>query len=207
MFPPRPTELLHTLLRERIAHGDLVIDATAGNGHDTMFLAEAVGMTGKVIAIDIQEEAITATRKRLSEAGLLDRVSLHCGSHADLQEIAGGASPSAIVFNLGYLPGGDRSVITRTEATLTAISASVEILRPGGTLAVVCYPGHAGGDSEAAAVEQFISSSPGLRCARYGLLGTERPAPFLLFCGKMGETFVPKRPYLTDRKIMSAGFR
>lgn len=184
MFPPRPTELLHTLLRERIAHGDLVIDATAGNGHDTLFLAEAVGAAGKVIAIDIQEEAISATRKRLAEASLLDRVSLHCGSHVDLRELAGEASPSAIVFNLGYLPGGNRSVITRTEETLAAISASTEILRPGGTLAVVCYPGHSGGDSEAAAVEDFISSFAGLRTARYGMLGTEKPAPFLLICAK-----------------------
>jgi SAM-dependent methyltransferase len=184
MFPPRPTELLHTLLRERIAPGDFVIDATAGNGHDTLFLAETVGATGTVIAIDIQEAAISATRKRLAGANLLERVRLHCASHADLKEIAVGASPSAIVFNLGYLPGGDRSVITRTEGTLAAISESLEILRPGGTLAVLCYPGHSGGDSEAAAVEGFISAATGLRTARYGMLGTERPAPFLLVCAK-----------------------
>jgi predicted methyltransferase len=186
MLPPRPTELLHALLRERIAPGDLVIDATAGNGHDTLFLAEAVGASGQVIAIDIQEEAISATRKRLGKANLLVRARLHCGSHADLRKIAGGGSPTVIVFNLGYLPGGDRSVITNMEGTLAALAASIEILRPGGSLAVVCYPGHSGGDSEAAAVEGFISSAPSLRTARYGMLGTDRPAPFLLLCGKPG---------------------
>ena len=184
MFPPRPTELLHTLLRERIAPGDLVIDATAGNGHDTLFLAETVGSAGKVIAIDIQEEAISATQKRLSEANLLGRVSLHCGSHADLRGIAGGASPSAIVFNLGYLPGGDHSVITRTEGTLAALASAVDILGPGGALAVICYPGHAGGDEESVAVADFISSIPGLRTARYAMMATQSPSPFLLISWK-----------------------
>ncbi len=187
MFPPRPTELLHTLLRDRIAPGDLVIDATAGNGHDTLFLAEAVGPSGKVIAIDVQEDAVSATRKRLADAGLLERVRLHCASHVDLPEIAGVATPTAVVFNLGYLPGGDCSVITRTEDTLSAIAAALGILIPGGTLAAVCYPGHPGGDAEADAVKDFISSVTGLRTARYGMLGTQTPAPFLLVSVKRGK--------------------
>jgi len=186
MLPPLPTELLHTLFREHIAPGDLVIDATAGNGFDTVFLAEAVGPAGKVIAIDIQEKAITATRKRLEKADFLDRTSLHLRSHVEIREITGGGVPSTILFNLGYLPGGDRSVITRTEETLAALASAVEILRLGGVLAVVCYPGHPGGDEEAVAVENFITSSPELRTARYGLVAIGSPAPFLLLCAKGG---------------------
>lgn len=184
MFPPRPTELLHTLLKGHITPGDLAIDATAGNGHDTCFLAEAVGPSGKVIAIDIQEQAITSTRFRLQQSGLLDRTSLHHGSHADLVEIAGGGIPSVIVFNLGYLPGGDHSVITRTEGTLAALAASVQILGPGGMLAVVCYPGHPGGDEESAAVEDSFAALPGWRTARYSMIGTQRKSPLLLLSSK-----------------------
>lgn len=184
MFPPRPTELLHSLLSGCIAPGDLAIDATAGNGHDTVFLARAVGPAGRVIAIDIQEDAISSTRARLEEAGLLGNVTLRLGSHVDLWEIAGADAPAAIVFNLGYLPGGDRALITRTGDTVAALASAISILRPGGALAVVCYPGHSGGDEEALAVEGFISSIPGLRTARYGMVGTERPCPFLLVSRK-----------------------
>ena len=186
MLPPLPTELLHTLFSEHIAPGDLVIDATAGNGFDTVFLAKAVGPSGKVIAIDIQEKAISATRKRLVKAAMSDRASLHLGCHANLKEIADGGAPSAIIFNLGYLPGGDQSVITRAEETLPALGSAVEILRPGGCLAVICYPGHPGGDAEAIAVENFISSTAELRTARYGLIANGKPAPFLLLSCNAG---------------------
>ena len=184
MFPPRPTELLHSLLRECITPGDLAVDATAGNGHDTCFLADAVGTAGRVIAIDIQEKAISTTRTRLEGLGLLERTSLHQGSHTDIREFIGDGVPAVIVFNLGYLPGGDRSVITTTEGTLAALSCSVEILRPGGALAVVCYPGHAGGDVESAVVENFIAAMPLLRTARYSMVGTQKPSPFLLVSWK-----------------------
>jgi ubiquinone/menaquinone biosynthesis C-methylase UbiE len=184
MFPPRPTELLHDLLGSEISSGDFIIDATAGNGHDTCFLAECVGAEGKVIAIDVQPQAIASTRARLENEGLLERVMLHLGTHADLREIAGNNVPSVIVFNLGYLPGGDRSVITRTADTLAALASAVDILRPGGMLAVVCYPGHPGGEEESSAVEDFISSIPGFRTARYAMVGTQRPSPFLLISRK-----------------------
>ncbi len=186
MFPPRPTELLHLLLKSKIAAGDFVIDATAGNGHDTVFLAKAVGESGKVLAIDIQEQAIESTATRLESEGLRDRVKLELGCHADLAEMAGGKRPSAIIFNLGYLPGGDHGLITRTENTLQALSTAWEILISGGVLAVVCYPGHDGGDEEAAAVEDFITSLSAHRTARYGMLSTAKPSPFLLLSRKSG---------------------
>lgn len=172
------------MLKDSITPGDTVIDATAGNGHDTLFLAEAVGETGKVIAIDIQQQAIDSTRARLRIAGIVSRVEYFQASHAKIREIAAGISPTAIVFNLGYLPGGDHSVTTRTEGSISAIKASAEILAPQGILAVICYPGHPGGEQEASAVSDFISSLSELRTARYGLIGTRDPAPFLLFCQK-----------------------
>ncbi|MDP4624305.1 MAG: methyltransferase domain-containing protein [Akkermansiaceae bacterium] len=183
-FPPHPTDLLHHLLRDRISHGDTVIDATAGNGHDTLFLAGAVGETGRVIAIDIQEQAITSTRSRLDAAGLTARATLHHASHTQIREIASGTTPTVILFNLGYLPGADRSITTCTADSLSAIATSVKILPPRGILAITCYTGHASGEDESTAVTEFITAHNDLRNARYGLIGTRNPAPFLLLCEK-----------------------
>lgn len=183
-YPPRPTHLLHLLLKEKISPGDTVIDATAGNGHDTLFLADAVGETGIVIAIDIQQQAIDSARTRLEAASLAGRANFHRASHTQIREIASGITPTAILFNLGYLPGGDHSIITRTADSVSAIAASIEILAQGGILAVICYPGHSGGDEEASSVSSFISSQSELLTARYGLIGTHDPAPFLLLSQK-----------------------
>jgi len=186
MFPPRPTELLHLLLKSEIREGDFVIDATAGNGHDTLFLAEAVGENGRVLAIDVQEKALVSTASRLESAGLGGRVTLRHGCHADLAGMAGGEIQVAEFFSLIYRPGGDHSVITRTESTLRALAAASEILRPGGTLAAVCYPGHGGGDEEAAAVVDFFASLNSHRTARYGMIATRKPSPFVLLSREKG---------------------
>ena len=183
-FPPHTTDLLHQLLRDRISEGDTVIDATAGNGNDTLFLAEAVGETGKVIAIDIQQQAIASTRTALESAGLVDRVSLHLASHTQIREIASGTTPTAILFNLGYLPGADRAITTHTADSLSAIATSVEMLPPKGILAITCYTGHHSGEDEATAISDYIIAHEGLRNARYGLIGTRNPAPFLLLSEK-----------------------
>lgn len=184
MFPPRPTSLLHTLLSEVIQAGDLVVDATAGNGHDTVYLAEAVGEEGKVIAMDIQEEAIRSTRSQLALKGLEERVELHQMSHAELGRVVAAGSASAIIFNLGYLPGADHVVITESETTLHALEASVTALQAGGVLAVICYPGHAGGDVESDKVEDFMSQLEGFRLAKYQMLFTQRASPYLLVACK-----------------------
>lgn len=184
MFPPRPTHLLHLLLRDVIQAGDLVVDATAGNGHDTVFLAEAVGQMGKVIAIDIQAEAIAATRSLLESKMLENRVELHQVSHAEIGRMLAPDSAAVIVFNLGYLPGADHEVITRAETTLQALEVSVRILQEGGVLAVVCYPGHEGGDVESKKVESFLRNLEHFRLAKYEIIGTRRASPFLLMASK-----------------------
>lgn len=180
MFPPHPTDLLHTILRGEISNGDLVIDATAGNGHDTVFLARAVGPKGKVIAIDIQAQAILSTREKLEAEGLVHRVFLHQSSHTSIADLASNSSVKAIVFNLGYLPGADRSIATNTGDTLEALALAVTLLIPGGILAAICYPGHSEGKREAASVESFFETLPNHRVARYSLVATRGPAPFLL---------------------------
>lgn len=187
MFLMCPTELLHVLLREVIRKGDCVVDATAGNGHDTVFLAEAVGETGKVIAIDIQAKAIASTRQRLEEARLERQVELHQASHGDIGLLVEAGAASVIVFNLGYLPGSDRALVTKSETTLEALAISVDVLKKGGVLAVTCYPDHPGGDDEAAGVMVFLRGLEHFRLAKYELLSTHRPALFLLLAWKKSD--------------------
>lgn len=186
--PPRPTSLAPTLLREVIQLGDTVIDATAGNGHDTQFLAECVNTEGSVLAFDIQENAIHATRERLHKASLASRVRLYQTSHAHIPAHAEPSSVSAIMFNLGYLSGDDHQFTTEGATTLAAFNAATSLLKPGGTLTIVCYPGHAEGATEAAAVETWLTilATSSWRSARYSLLGTARSAPFPLVARNPG---------------------
>lgn len=184
--PERPTARAHRELATVIRAGDLVIDATAGNGHDTIFLADKVGEEGRVIAFDIQAAAIASTRARLEAAGLEQRVTLIEGSHGGISIAASPGSVAAVVFNLGYLPGGDHAVITQRSETLGATRQALEALRPGGLLAIVCYPGHPGGDEESEAV---LAWAQGLEGSHYGCEvvrreDTLRPAPFLILVRK-----------------------
>ena len=182
MIPPRPTELAHTLLKPLIQPGDVAIDATAGNGHDTLFLATCVGESGRVLAFDVQESAILATRRALDAAGLDARVECHLENHVRMAEHAAAGTVRAVMFNLGYLPGGDHDLTTQTPETLQALSTAARLVKSGGALAAVCYPGHPAGAGEAAAVEDWMKSlaRDGWKIARYGMLGSSRPAPFLL---------------------------
>jgi len=187
MFPPRPTSLAWTLLREAVHDGDLVIDATAGNGHDTLFLAECVGENGRVLAFDVQQAAIHSSSERVAAAGFSKRVEFHHESHATMASHAPPGSVAAVMFNLGYLPGEDHQLTTGTEETLAALDAAALVLKPGGVISVVCYPGHEVGAGESAAVEDWMNSraATGWRIAKYAMLGTLRPSPFLLVAASL----------------------
>ena len=158
----RLTEKVHTILTNHLQQGDQAIDATAGNGYDTLFLAEQVGSSGKVTAIDIQDCAIRSTREKLESAGLIDRVKLVTDGHAlALRKLIATnvGKVAAITFNLGYLPGSDKSIQTRAESTEEALAASIQLLSPGGCLFVTAYRGHSGGTAEAKTVESFMRTS------------------------------------------------
>lgn len=156
--------LAHRWTAERVQPGDIVVDATAGNGVDTLFLSEAAGPRGMVYAFDIQQQALDNTKARLEravrEGKRLAPVRLLLQSHDTLPAALPAAEHgrlAAVLFNLGYLPaeGADPAVITQQSTTLAALEASLALLRPGGLLSIVLYPGHAGGGDESAAVEQW----------------------------------------------------
>ena len=157
----RLTELVHETLKNHLQSGTFAIDATAGNGHDACLLAECVGETGNVIAIDIQEIAIKSTRILLSENGLADRVTLLAGDHSVILEQLSKEyknSIDTIVFNLGYLPGSDKSVKTSEKNTIRALDTSTNLLRPSGMLCVTAYRAHHGGEEETKSVEEWMTS-------------------------------------------------
>lgn len=157
--PMRLSELAHHFLRSHIRPGDTVLDGTAGNGHDTAWLAERVGALGRVWALDIQPLALQRTGDRLQDLGLRDRVELLHGSHAWLdrwlpKQLLGGLA--AAVFNLGYLPGTDHRCVTEPDSTLAALEQTLRWLRPGGAISLLVYRGHPQGPAEARAVLDWL---------------------------------------------------
>ena len=149
--------LASEILRQAVAPGDRVIDATMGNGRDTAFLCSLVGEEGRVYAFDLQESAVASTRERLRTAGLLPRAELFLLGHERLAETI--REPvRAVVFNLGWLPGGDHGITTRTETTLAALRQALDLLLPLGVLTLCAYPGHEEGERELEAVTRFLSS-------------------------------------------------
>lgn len=154
------------LVAERLGAGGIAVDATAGNGVDTLFLARAAGARGRVYAFDVQQSALERTRQRLAAEtgdGALAPVTL---VHAGHERMAASIPDSdhgrlaAVMFNLGYLPGGDPALITRPDTTLAALEAALALLAPGGIMTAVLYPGHAGGEAEAEAVAQWAARVP-----------------------------------------------
>ncbi|NLP17885.1 MAG: methyltransferase domain-containing protein [Firmicutes bacterium] len=142
------------LIRQVLLPGEQAIDATAGNGHDTVFLARLVGSKGKIWAFDIQVEAIKNTEERLEKENLRQRVNLLLQGHENMAVYI--KKPvGAIMFNLGYLPGGDHSIITRPDTTISAVKSGLKLLRPGGIMTIVMYTGHTDGGTEAAQLKRF----------------------------------------------------
>jgi SAM-dependent methyltransferase len=147
--------LSHFYLRQRVRPGDLVLDATCGNGLDTLLLAELVGEGGRVWAFDLQPRAIEATRELLDGHGRLGSVELIEAGHERLGEFVPDGL-AAVVFNLGYLPGGGANpLITAPDSTVSALQQAAQLLKPGGLITVSLYTGHPGGPEEALAVEQW----------------------------------------------------
>ena len=138
------TEWCLRFIRDHVKEGDICIDATAGNGNDTLALCQLVGESGKVIAFDIQETAIANTKKRLLDNGVEDRAEVYMESHTKMDKYAQENSVSCIVFNFGYLPGGDHNLSTRKESSIEAIHTGLRLLRKGGLMSLCIY---SGGDS------------------------------------------------------------
>mgnify|MGYP001595609159 CR=1 FL=1 len=151
----RLTEYVHLCLEKRLSKGDCVLDATAGKGYDTLKSAQLIQPNGQVIALDIQEEAIKATEEKLTQAGLNTLCEFHLGNHGEvLKEIT--QTFDCILFNLGYLPGSDKTTITTPKNTLSALNQCQNLLKANGILFVTAYRQHQGGLEEASVVENWM---------------------------------------------------
>lgn len=150
------------LLRQAVTEGSRVIDATMGNGHDTQWLAELVGEGGHVYGFDIQKEAVERTQARLEEAGLIQRATLFHAGHERIVELID-EEVDAAVFNLGWLPGADKSLRTHVDTTLIAVNAALEKLKDGGLLTVCAYPGHEEGREELNRLTEWAQDLPSER--------------------------------------------
>jgi predicted methyltransferase len=149
---------VHCLIKDHLQLTDIAIDATVGNGYDTLFLAQRVGKSGHVFGFDIQANALEITRKKLLSANLTACLTLIEANHALMTEkipVQYQQKIKAIMFNLGYLPGGDKTLITRTDSTLLALAQACRLVSKQGVITVVTYPGHAGGETESQAVAQW----------------------------------------------------
>lgn len=180
------------LIEKTVLPGETVVDATAGNGNDTLFLATHVGENGHVYAFDIQQQALDATAERLNDFN--DRVTLVLDSHANVdkhvQESIGGA-----MFNLGYLPySDDLSVITKPETTIEAIHKMLGLLKKDGVITISVYDGHEGGIEERDALLSYVKSlhQAEVHVAQYQLLNQRNNPPFLLALEKMKDFDEPK---------------
>ncbi len=138
------TQWCHKFIRDHVQEGDICIDATAGNGNDTLLLCELVGETGKVIAFDIQETAVRATKKRLEEHGMAGRAEVLLESHENMMKHAKEGTVNCITFNFGYLPGGNHALATKKESSIKAIHQGMTLLKKGGMMSLCIY---SGGDS------------------------------------------------------------
>ncbi|NND71749.1 MAG: methyltransferase domain-containing protein [Rhodothermales bacterium] len=159
----KPVSVSHQILAEYVREGDIAVDATAGRGHDTVFLAGLVGAGGRVHAFDVQAHALQSTRSRIEDSGLKAEVVLHNANHARMMDYVPALDIpriSGIVFNLGYLPGSDKSITTEGETSIEALDSALRMIKAGGIIVVVAYAGHDAGVKEAHRIHEFVRQIP-----------------------------------------------
>lgn len=153
----RPTEIAKNIMKAAIKRGDIAIDATMGNGNDTLFLAQLVGVEGKVFAFDIQHKAMINTEKMIVEKGLEKIATLILDGHQNVDQYVVG-EVSGVMFNLGYLPKGNHQIITKPQTTIIAVGKCLKLLKPGGVITILVYHGHPGGRIEKEELFPYIEN-------------------------------------------------
>ena len=178
------------ILQERLPKDGTFVDFTMGNGHDTLYFANYCS-EGHVYAFDVEQMALDNTRKLLDDNGGFDNVTLILDSHHNVDKYVQGEIDAGI-FNLGYLPGSDKSVTTQCNTTLEALDKAVKMLKTGGVIVVIIYPGHSEGTREADMVEEFCAKldKHTYNTYKYALLNKKNP-PYIV----AAEKFIPMNRY------------
>lgn len=149
--------LTHDFMARQVRPGDLCIDATAGRGRDALLLARLTGPGGRVIALDIQPEAVEATRSLLAAEGVSGWAEVRQMDHREMGALAEPGTVGCIAFNLGWLPGGDHRIHTAAQSTIPALEQALALLRPGGALSLCIYYGKENGYGERDAVLRWLA--------------------------------------------------
>lgn len=184
----RVLQYAQTLLEMSVSDGDIVVDATAGNGHDTLFLANLVGDDGYVYAFDVQKEAVDATLHRLLDNALEHRAIVLKDGHENVANYIH-KPVSAAIFNLGYLPGSNHEIVTKPITTIQAIESLLKLLKVGGMIVLVVYHGHEGGKDERDEVIRYVSNLPQkhVHVLRYEFMNQKNDPPFIIALEKVKE--------------------
>lgn len=152
----QPKNITEYYIENFIHPGDTAVDATMGNGNDTLKLCRAVGENGKVYAFDIQKSAIESTSEKLSKENILN-AKLILDSHTSMDKYVN-EKVSCVIFNLGYLPGGDHSVCTKGDTSIEAIEKSLSLISEKGFVSVTIYYGKNSGTEEKDAVMKYLKA-------------------------------------------------
>ncbi|MBT2680782.1 16S rRNA (cytosine(1402)-N(4))-methyltransferase [Bacillus sp. ISL-35] len=173
------------LLELAVKPGDIAVDATVGNGHDTLFLANLVGPAGRIYGFDIQDEALMSCKTKLREHEMQDQVTLFHTGHENIAECIPPLHFGKItgaVFNLGYLPGGDKNIVTVPETTIHAIDQLLEIMAPEGIIVIVIYHGHPEGKVEREYLLRYVKSLDQniAHVLEYKFLNQKNNPPFII---------------------------
>lgn len=189
----RALQFSKTLMEKTVQEGDVVIDCTVGNGYDTKFLAKLVGPTGRVIGFDVQQAAINNTIERLEKHQLLNRVQLHKCGHENLLTVIEQTDKSLVgkvagaIFNLGYLPGSDKTIVTKAETTIAAIEQLLTVLARQAIIVLVVYHGHEEGIKER---DQLLTYAKQLdqtvaHVLKYEFINQKNMPPFIIAIEKL----------------------
>lgn len=150
----------HEIIRSQAPTDGFYIDATMGKGNDTLFLCELAGENGHVLAFDIQEEAVCATKELLERKECVDRVRLIRDGHEYMDRYAEEKTADVICFNFGYLPGGDHRIATKSDTSVTAIEKGLKILKNGGMMSLCIYSGGDTGYEEKERILEYLKDLP-----------------------------------------------
>lgn len=181
----RVLQFAKSLLEKSVTAGDITVDCTVGNGHDTVFLAQLVGDSGKVIGFDVQTMAIQNTSTRLQSHNLQNRVTLYNVGHEYLIEKIDNSYEGKItgaIFNLGYLPGSDKKIVTKPKTTIAAIEQLLKIMAPGGMIVIVVYHGHKAGAVERDYLLSYVTQldQKVAHVLKYQFINQKNNPPFII---------------------------
>ncbi|RPF42367.1 putative rRNA methylase [Hydrogenoanaerobacterium saccharovorans] len=150
--------LAHKFIAEHVKPGGFCIDATAGRGGDTAFLCGLVGKTGKVLAFDIQEDAVKSTREFITQKGYDNIAQVLLESHSNMAAYAQDETVDCIVFNFGWLPGGNHKIFTQPATSIAAIEQGLKLLKQGGIMSLCIYYGGESGFQERDALLEYLKT-------------------------------------------------